>query len=221
MGSPTLRVRPFDRDAPCRSVRPKAERTHFAVDPDKGVFDPVIAKCLGQPVDPVALGDAVQIQRDAGGLAHVVAVQLQNLMRRAARGLHRCTDAIGRGGLRPEAPGRHRVPHAGVEGPARGAPDLEAEAQDVSKALGHRHPLAHRRRVDPHQVAVGLPGRHLSVHFVHGRLQRGADRVGVDARLCVEQCRPTRAHRRAVQSDGRALSRHLRHTAPPPSELPA
>jgi DNA-binding response OmpR family regulator len=88
-------------------------------------------------------------------------------------------------------------------------------ASPVPKALGRRHPLAHRRRVDPHQVAVGLPGRHLSVHFVQGRLQRRGDRVGIDTRLCVEQCRPTRAHPRAVQRDARTLSRHLRHSARP------
>ncbi len=43
MGCPVRGLRRLDCDGPCLSVRPKAERTHFTVDPDEGAADPVVA----------------------------------------------------------------------------------------------------------------------------------------------------------------------------------
>ncbi len=94
---------------------------------------------------------------------------------RARRGAFiaaRMRSGVAASGPKPQA--RHRVAHADVEGAARGAPDLEPEAQDLHQPRRHRHPASGRRRVQAHQVAVGLPGGHLRVHLVHRRLQRRA-----------------------------------------------
>ncbi len=222
MRRPALRVRRFDCNGPRLPVRPEAERAHFTVNPDKGVCDPVVAQGLGQPVHAIALGDAVEIERDGRGLAHLVATDLQHLMRRAARGVHRGADAIRRGGLRPEAPGRHRVAHADVEGPARGAPDLEAKAQDLSKVFAGTAThsptgaaLSRIRSLSGFQVDI-CPSTSSTAACSAARIGAGSKSGSRE-----EQRRPARAHGRAVQGVPHALSRHLRHTAPPPSELPA
>ena len=219
MRSPAIRVRRFDCNGPRFSVRSQAERAHFTVNPDKGVSDPVVAERLGQPIHAIALGDAVEIERDGRGLAHLIATDLQHLMRRAARGVHSGADCIRRGSLRPEAPPRHGVSHADVKGPVRHVPNLQPEAQDLLKSIRNRHPFRGCRCIKSHQVAVGPPGGHLSIHFIDDRLQRRLDRRRVKAWLREEQCRPTRAHSWPVQRMACALSKHLQHTVPPSSEL--
>ena len=221
MRRPAIRVRRFYRDDPCLAIGAQAHGTHLTVDADKGVGNPMIAQGLGEPVDTVALGDAVQVQRDGRGLAQLHPLDLQHLLSRAAGGVHRGADTLGRGGPGPETPGRHRIAHADIEGPARGTPDLEPEAQDRPQLLRHHHPIAHRRRIDPHERALRVPHRHLRVHLVDSRLKGGTNCIRVADPIREEQRRPARAHGGAVQGDARALSRHLRHTAPLPLGLRA
>jgi hypothetical protein len=115
MRCPALGVRRLHRNGPGLAIRPEAHRTHLAIDPDKRVGNPMLAQGFGQPVDAITLRDAVEIKRDGHGLAHMDAVELKDVMRRAARGRHRRADAIRRGVPGPEAPGRHSVAHADVE----------------------------------------------------------------------------------------------------------
>ena len=140
-------------------------------------------KRLGQPVDAIPLGDAVQVERERRRLSDKAGrrVDLERMVGGRPVGRHRGADPVGCRCVRPEAPGRHRVAHADVEGSVRGAPDLEPEPQYLPQPIRHRHPRAHGRRVEAHEVAVGLPGGHLGVHLVDGGLQCRAGRRRVEA----------------------------------------
>ena len=144
-----LGVRRLDRDGPGLAVWPHTHRPHLAVNPYESGGNPMIAQGLGQAVDAITLGDTVEVERDGRGLANVVAVELQDFMRRATRVFHRCADAIRRDVSWPEAPSFNRVAHADNEGPAGGAPDLQAEAYHLAQSRGNSDPFADRRRIEP------------------------------------------------------------------------
>ncbi len=87
MGFPALRVRRFDSDVPCLAARPEASCARLAIDPDEAVGNPVIAQGLDEPVDAVAVGDAIEVKPDRFRLAHLVPIERQDFMRPGGAGL--------------------------------------------------------------------------------------------------------------------------------------
>ena len=180
----------------------------------------MVAQGLGQPVDPVALGDAVQIERDGRGACAPDGRRRSPAPHApggAARPSRRGCARARRPPARSPRPSPHRPCRCRRPRPRRARSRARGAGPSIRRSgtATHSPTGAALSRI---RSLLGLPGGHLRVHLVDGRLKRRADRRRVEARLREEQRRPARAHGRAVQGVARPLSRHLRHTAPPPSE---
>ena len=126
-------VRCLYGDRPRRAVRLRTSGAQFAIDGEKRIGDAESPRGLGEPVDAIALGDAVQIESHGLRLAgaRVRRIELENLMGRAARLRAGSADAglVGRAGAK--TPGTYRIGHADVEGAARDASDLKTSGKHV------------------------------------------------------------------------------------------
>src|SRR5690606_27488361 len=124
------RIRGFDRDRPRPAVRLDANGAHLAVDADEGRGDAEFAKGIGQAVDAMAFGDAIQIERERTVCADAISVELEQLVCRSAHRLHGGANVLGYWRRGAEAPSGHGIADADIEGSARGASNVEPEAQD-------------------------------------------------------------------------------------------
>ena len=217
----SLRVGSFDRDGPRAAVGAQPGGAHLAVDSGQRGGDAVVVQGFGQPIDAVALGDGVEIERNGSPFAHKLAVDIQHLMRGAPERGHDGADRPSLGRLGSETPGAHGIAHADVEGAPRGAADLQPQPQHLGKPGRDGAPFVQRGAVQPHQRAVRLPGGHLCVHLIDGGLQRRAQRVRIEAGRRVEHGLPARTHGRAVECVADRIRRHLRHSVPRLSAPPA
>ena len=212
----------LQRHGPGTTARLPPHGAQFTVQCHQRMAHPLLLQHRRHAVHRVALGDAAQVDlhRRVLACAALGGVQLQAGMGGWMGGTACAADGggIGRGARRAKAPGVHQRTHADVEGALAQAADVQCAGQDVQHLARQVHPSTHRRVVQAHQVAVGLPGRHLRIHPLHGSGQVLAQ--GVPLRLgpwCAGDG-PARTHGGPVQRgmpSGSGFRTHLRHNVPP------
>ncbi|KGS20662.1 hypothetical protein X941_5758 [Burkholderia pseudomallei MSHR5569] len=125
-----------------------------------------------------------------------------------------------RGRARPESPSIDERADADVERVVRLAADFPRAHEHRGEVRADRRPASGRRAIEPRQIRIGLPVRHLRVDRPHRRVEGGRDRPRVGRRRRVELRAVARAHRRAACAAaiqpraGRPFNRRLRHSAP-------
>ena len=213
-----IRQRFLQRDRPGCAAGFRTAAAHLAVDADEPARQPEAVEDARHLIDAKALGDARQIELERRPLARAAsgAVKLQQIGgcgASAGKRDDRGGVSAARGGA--EAPCLDETADADVERPVGVAPDVERRHEHGHQFLGQRHPIVRLRLVEPHEIGVGLPGRHLAIDPVDGCGERHLDRSDIQVVCSVKDRGPARAHGRPVQAgtrQGHGLSRHLRDT---------
>ena len=132
----------------------------------------VLLQHLGHSVHRIALGNAAQVDLYGGVFAGETcrSVQLQAVLGGHRQGLACFADrlCVGCVAHRAKSPGIDQRPHAWVECAIAQPLDFERTVQNFQDLRGQGHPVAHGCVVQAHEVTVGLPGRHLRIHLLHG-----------------------------------------------------